>query len=346
MKKISIIPLLAIAIFTSCEKEAIPEENNESIEDLNIVVKTVMEEHVNSRGAVIKSTAAYNQDVMNLGLGVCWSTSVNPTIENDKSQGYITFSNADNDIQGIANSGDSIDFSTIASGLLPNTQYFIRAYVTTGNGTAYGNQDVFTTLPNNNQEGTVTDMDGNSYKTVKIGNQEWMTGNLRTSKFANGDDIPNITDSAEWANADSSAFCWRNNNPIEDTITGKIYNWYAVNDSRELCPTGWHVANKSDWDELLDYVANNGFEDREYEALKGNESDDSGYFGFTPSKGSARYGSNPQGSEFCNTAGSWWSIEENDSTKNGKHFSMQTNFFGNLSFYEASFNVRCVKESK
>ena len=88
MKKISIIPLLAIALFTSCEKETITQENNESNTPLNIVVKTVIEEHVNSRGAVIKSTAAYNQDVMNLDLGVCWSTSINPTIENDMSQSH------------------------------------------------------------------------------------------------------------------------------------------------------------------------------------------------------------------------------------------------------------------
>ena len=170
-----------------------------------------------------------------------------------------------------------------------------------------------------------------------------MTENLRTSKFANGDDIPNITDSAKWANTDSSAFCWRNNNPEEDTLTGKIYNWHAVNDSRKLCPTGWHVANKSDWDKLLEHVGNNGFEGREYEALKGIESDEAGYFGFKPSKGSARYSNNPRGTEFCNTIGSWWSLEENDSIKSGKHFSMQNNFFGNLSSFEASFNVRCVK---
>lgn len=344
MKNI-VLSLIAVQLLcSSCEKDEIPEENNESTEELNIVVKTVKDELVNSRGAVIKSTVAYNQDVMNLDLGVCWSTSINPTIENNKSQGYITFSNADNEIQGIANSGDSIDFSTIISGLLPNTQYFIRAYVKTGNGTAYGNQGIFTSLPYNNQEGTLMDIDGNSYNTIEIGNQVWMAENLRTSKFANGDYIPNISDSTEWANADSSAFCWKENNPVEDTVTGKIYNWYAINDSRKLCPTDWHVANKSDWDELLDYVASNGFEDREYEALKGNESDESGYFGFTPSKGSSRYGNNPQGAEFCNTVGSWWSIEDNDTTKSGKYFAMQNNFFGNLSFYEASFNVRCVKD--
>jgi len=95
MKNI-VLSLIAVQLLcSSCEKDEIPEENNESTEDLNIVVKTVNDELVNSRGAVITSTVAYNQDVMNLDLGVCWSTNINPTIENNKSQGYITFSNAD-----------------------------------------------------------------------------------------------------------------------------------------------------------------------------------------------------------------------------------------------------------
>lgn len=347
MHKILTIALLVIVLFTSCEKNEIPEENNKSTEDVNIVVKTLIAENINSRGAVIKSTVAYNQDVMSLYLGVCWSQNIFPTIENDLAQGYITFSNSDKDIQGLANLGDSIDFTTIASGLLPNTQYFIRAFVTTSNGTVYGNQVVFSTLQNNNQEGTIRDIDGNSYKTVKIGNQEWMAENLRTSRFSNGDNIPNIAESTQWANTDSAAFCWSGNNSEEDNNTGKIYNWYAVSDSRNLCPDGWHVPKKSDWNELFEYISENGFRDREANALRGINSDDAGYFGFNAGKGSVRYGNNfLTGLEFCNSVSSWWMIDEVDTTKNNTfiELSEEKYVFGNQFYFDASFNVRCLKD--
>ncbi len=98
------------------------------------------------------------------------------------------------------------------------------------------------------------DPDGNLYPTVRIGDQVWFTKNLRTSKYADGSPIHFVTDNAQWANQTSGAYCWHNNNNIYDEERGKLYNWYAVNDGRGLCPTGWRVGTKSDYETLISYL--------------------------------------------------------------------------------------------
>jgi uncharacterized protein (TIGR02145 family) len=96
------------------------------------------------------------------------------------------------------------------------------------------------------------DIDGNSYKTVVIGNQEWMMENLRTSRYNNGDQIPNDVSNSAWAALNTGAYCWYDNdkNTYEYTY-GKLYNWFAVVDGRKLCPVGWHVPTESEWMTLI-----------------------------------------------------------------------------------------------
>lgn len=92
----------------------------------------------------------------------------------------------------------------------------------------------------------VTDIDGNTYNTVIIGTQEWMSENLKTSSFANGETIPNETDYINtWYNLSSSAWIHFDNDIEYEEPYGKLYNWYAVNDSRKLCPTGWNIPTKT-----------------------------------------------------------------------------------------------------
>ena len=80
-----------------------------------------------------------------------------------------------------------------------------------------------------------------------------MAENLKTSSYSNGDPILHEIDSTNWLNLDSGAFCWLDNNDGND-FYGKLYNWYAVQDSRNLCPTGWHVPTNAEWNELTDYI--------------------------------------------------------------------------------------------
>jgi len=104
--------------------------------------------------------------------------------------------------------------------------------------------------------GTMSDIDGNIYKTIDIGGQTWMAENLRVTHYQNGDSIPNITDNEEWAALTTGAYCNYNNVSNMDTIAtyGRLYNWYAVADSRKLVPEGWRVPTIADWDELIEYL--------------------------------------------------------------------------------------------
>jgi len=97
---------------------------------------------------------------------------------------------------------------------------------------------------------TVTDIDGNVYQTVTIGSQVWMTENLMVTRYRNGDTIPNVTDHGAWVALSTGAYCNYNNDTAIATVYGRLYNWYAVNDSRNIAPKGWHVATEEEWQQL------------------------------------------------------------------------------------------------
>ena len=96
----------------------------------------------------------------------------------------------------------------------------------------------------------VVDIDGNTYKTINIGTQVWMAENLKVEHYQNGDAIPNFTDSITLAGSNIGSWQSPNNDPTLENPYGKLYNWYVVNDIRNVCPTGWHVPNEMDWDIL------------------------------------------------------------------------------------------------
>jgi uncharacterized protein (TIGR02145 family) len=119
------------------------------------------------------------------------------------------------------------------------------------------------------ESGTVTDIDGNTYKTVKIGNQWWMAENLKVTHYRNGDPIPNITDNDEWPGLNSDAQCIYDNNVSNNVASyGRLYNWYAVNDPRGLAPDGWRVPSDDDWKQLEMYLG-----------MSRSEADDAGWRG-------------------------------------------------------------------
>ncbi len=104
-----------------------------------------------------------------------------------------------------------------------------------------------------------TDVDGNHYPVVTIGTQTWMAGNLKTTKYQNGDPIPVVTDSTTWGGLTTDARCWYNNDSAIFAHTyGAIYNWYAVDNSKGLCPSGWHVPVNDEWDVLSNFLTSSG----------------------------------------------------------------------------------------
>jgi uncharacterized protein (TIGR02145 family) len=96
---------------------------------------------------------------------------------------------------------------------------------------------------------TITDIDGNTYMVVKIGTQTWMAENLNVTHYNNGDPILNII-GTQWDEQVAGAYCAYDNNSDKQAVYGLLYNWHAVNDSRKLCPDGWHIASIDEWGTL------------------------------------------------------------------------------------------------
>ena len=168
--------------------------------------------------------------------GICYGTSPYPTISNSVAR---------------SSNGVSGGFTVILTGLMPGTIYYACAYAINASGVSYGSTVAFSTY-----WGSVTDADGNTYMTVKIGNQVWMAENLRVSKFNDGTPVTKISDAAGWSSTNAPAWCTYQNNDAYGTTYGKLYNWHTVNaggTGKDLAPAGWHVPDEDEWQTLYDY---------------------------------------------------------------------------------------------
>jgi uncharacterized protein (TIGR02145 family) len=104
---------------------------------------------------------------------------------------------------------------------------------------------------------TMTDQEGNVYKTIVIGTQEWMAENLNTSVYRNGDEILAQLSDSEWSQTDitlSGAWSYLEANESNACPYGKLYNWFACTDMRGLCPVGWHIPSDSEWNTLTTFL--------------------------------------------------------------------------------------------
>ncbi len=213
-------------------------------------VKTTEVSNITSTTAVGGGSVTSTENATITARGVCWSTSHNPTIEDN----HTTDGNA------LGN------FTSSITGLIYNTTYYVRAYATNSNGTTYGEEVSFTTLSKPQPQPcpgtpTVTDIDGNTYNTVQIGEQCWMKENLKTTKFADGTSIR-----GPGASTTMASWYYPNNYYTTKPEFGLLYNWKAVmnyssssnsNPSgvQGICPTGWHVPSDAEWTQLTDYVS-------------------------------------------------------------------------------------------
>jgi uncharacterized protein (TIGR02145 family) len=162
--------------------------------------------------------------------GVVWSTSPNPTIA------LTTKTN---------NGTGTGSFTSNITGLSVGITYYVRAYAANSVGTAYGNEQTFTT----------TNTTFVNFPSVTIGTQIWSTKNLDVARYRNGDPIPQVTNQFEWGRLTTGAWCWYNNDSATfAAIYGRLYNWYAVNDPRGLAPQGWHVPTDAEWNKLVKFI--------------------------------------------------------------------------------------------
>lgn len=201
-----------------------------------------------------------------------------------------------------------------------------------------------------NVPSNVKDIDGNVYKTVKIGKQIWMAENLRVTNYRNGDPIFNISDNIQWSIAKTGAYCNYNNNDSLGNIYGGLYNWHAIIDSRNIAPKGWHIPSSEEMQELINYLGG--------ESVAGGRMKEKGTSKWLwPNTGASNI------SGFCaipggyrlNTEGSFHTLESNcylwTTTESYEIYSWSKQVFYSLAdenpeldFLTYGFSVRCIKD--
>ncbi|MBN2214509.1 MAG: fibrobacter succinogenes major paralogous domain-containing protein [Bacteroidales bacterium] len=224
--------------------------------------------------------------------------------------------------------------------------------------------NIFTT----NFSGFITDIDGNAYATITIGDQTWMQKNLKTTKYNDNTAIPLVTDVYEWHDLTTPGYCWYKNNEARyGTTYGALYNWYTV-ETGNLCPTDWHVPTDEEWTTMENYLIANGYnwdgstsEDRIAKSLAAatnwelssttgavGNTDYSiirNITGFTALPGGYRncYGAYC----FIGNFSSWWSSTDYDGSSAYRRFMISkdaTAFDADTYEINCGFSVRCIKD--
>jgi len=210
------------------------------------------------------------------------------------------------------------------------------------------------------ETGTMTDIDGNVYKTIKIGNQWWMAENLKVGKFRNGTFLRLAASAAEWADSTHKpAYCIYDNN---NTAPGCLYNWQAVSDTNQLAPEGWHIPSDDEWKELERYVGMSAAEAgkvgwrgaHEGEKLKiqspQNWTDFEGVWstnesGFSALAGSCRLHDGSWGDPGLAATGFWWTSGSYSGEESWYRYLdyKNANVFRSHCNSGYGFSVRCVK---
>jgi uncharacterized protein (TIGR02145 family) len=206
--------------------------------------------------------------------------------------------------------------------------------------------------------GSMTDQQGNVYKTIVIGTQEWMAENLKTNKYRNGDPIPNVTDLSLWNGLTTGAWEHFNNDSQYECPNGKFYNWYAVADPRHVCPTGWHEPTDSEWSLLINYLdptADGGNNlpntaggkmkttgNLYWNSINSQATNESGFSGLA----SGVIGFSFIGYGLMGDYGEWWSYTEFDSANAWKrelYYNDGNVSRGNIE-KSVGISVRCIKD--
>ena len=200
--------------------------------------------------------------------------------------------------------------------------------------------------------GLVLDIDGNEYATIPIGGAIWMAENLRTTRYCNGDYIPNISDDSEWKNLNIGAWANLNNDHMIDSIYGKLYNGFAVDDSRNICPCGWHVPTSEEWEKLVDTLGGRG-------VVGGKLNSTESYYwkyGNIGASNVSGFSAIPSGNRFSvgSFANQWlkafWYAKSDIDESFGPAISVSSDFRGVNGFVgggvekAAGLSIRCVKD--
>lgn len=202
----------------------------------------------------------------------------------------------------------------------------------------------------NNSSNTVTDVDGNVYHTKKIGKQTWMVENLKTTHYSDASKtpIPFASDNTAWIGLTADGYCWYDNDVSNKATYGALYNGDAASNI-DLCPTGWHMPTKVEWDTLVSYLKG--------DSVAGGKLKESGTAHWlspnTGANNSSGFTALPGGSHYTNGSfylkgkyGWYWSSTESSATETWHVYMQYNNSFisGTDGSKKLGFSVRCVKD--
>lgn len=302
--------LLVVALSSCKKKKGIPELTTKDVTSIS------------SQSAISGGNITNDNGYLVTERGVCWSLLDNPTINDSKT----------------SDGAGSGSFISVLNGLSPNKKYYLRAYATTSKGTGYGSIVVFETTGNQ-----ITDSrDGNVYSTIVIGNQTWMSENLRY--------LPQVSPINSGNHTSPHYYVYNNNysNVADAKATenfqtyGVLYNWVAATTA---CPSGWHLPSDAEWNQLESFLgANVGGKLKSTMHWNSPNQGATNESGFSAFPGGARYnnGSNAN----LKSQGFWWASnptdESNASSRQLKHDSSV--FYSGIGHKGNGISVRCIKD--
>ena len=266
-----------------------------------------------------------------LEKGICYSPNPNPSITQSSK---------------IQNMGSSLSYSQSLSSIDYLTAIYFRAYVITKNGVFYSDQKSEILFPPVVYD-QILDIDGNTYKTIKIGTNTWMASNLKVSKFNDGTGINFASSQNDFKSSNSEAYTYFKNDPSKAALYGFLYNGYVNNSTKNVCMQGWHIATYSDWFQLANLLGGLDFAGDRMKSVsdlwltKQVATNESGFSGLP-------------GGSYCSiclsgtgifadegTDGYWWSAQAKD------FFYLTTDLSSlrtkNTSNVNDGMSIRCVK---
>lgn len=201
----------------------------------------------------------------------------------------------------------------------------------------------------------ITDRDGNVYNTIQIGSQLWMKENLKTTKYKEGSQIPTGYDNLGWSDLSIGAYSVYDNDVSNVETYGNLYNWYAVDDSRGICPDGWHIPTDDEWTILSDYLGGN--------SVAGGKLKEAGYVHWnSPNEGATNesaFTALPAGMRWPQEYYVWWgmgtkslfwsstAVEINSNYALGRILESDTQMISQLTDSNrktSGLSVRCLKD--
>jgi len=210
--------------------------------------------------------------------------------------------------------------------------------------------------------GSLSDIEGNTYKTIKIGSQTWMAENLRTTKYNDGNSIELVSDNSNWANLGHGAYCWYNNDISNKLPYGALYNWYTIQTGK-ISPVGWHIPTEAEWLTLVLFADSNAMDKYPESQIAGDKlkatsgwydecNRGSDEYGFAGLGGGYRNGNSYETTEFLgifidkDLGGLWWSesVFPGAGARGFNIYACESDMVSNYHSFCYGLSIRCIKD--